>query len=204
MGKIQAKEFYLARLREGIETKKKLCDSNLRLLAERKKKKEEEIKEIQSAENEWKISRQELIAKLVNPDPEIRKSLERDFRSEVVQRRNGGNPEITKRYGQPEYGIFLRHRDRRKVMVPRLKRDGDRTWYENEETEIEERFSNEEAFQKWEVYMGAGLDIQPAWTFDKLLKEIERFFENAPSINEYGQSQTVYCEGGQPYQKAGE
>ena len=202
--KIQAKEVYLGRLREGIETQKKLCDSNLRLLAERKKKLEEEIKEIQSAQNEWDSSRVELIAKLVNPDPEIRKYLERDFKSKVVEMRNGGDPDLTQRYGTPQFGIFVRHRDRRKVLVPKLKKDGTQTWFENVETEIEERCSNEEAFQKWDTYMGAGLKIQSDWTFDKLLKEIEKFFENAPRLDEYGETETVYCESGQPYQKASE
>jgi hypothetical protein len=202
--KILTKEIYLARLREGIETQKKLCDSNLELLKKRKGKLEEEIKEIQSAENEWDSSRVELIAKLVNPDPEIRKYLERDFKSKVVEMRNGGDPDLTQRYGQPQFGIIIRNRNRRKVMIPKLMKDGAERWFENIEVEIEERSSNEIAFEKWDTYMREGLKIQSDWTFDKLLKEIERFFENAPSIDKYGESQTVYCESGQPYQKAGE
>ena len=202
--KIQEKKFYLQKLKEEVETAIKLSQANLKLLSEKEKKLEEQLKDIRSAMGEWVENKKEAENKLQNPDLEIKRMLTRDFRSEVSLRKNGGDRQMAERYGQVQYGIHLKNRNKHRVTIPRLKRDGERKWYENEEVEIQEECSNEKAFREWEIYMNTNLDIRPDWDFDTLFEKIEKFFSNVPNIEVYGKPYEVYVIGGQLYQRTGE
>lgn len=195
------KKFYLDKLTENVQADIKLCQANLRLIGEKEKKFEVELKNIQTNKREWMGTLKEAEEKLKNPDPIITWSLANDFRTEVSLRRRGGDSKLTERYGESKYGIKYQHGPKRKVMTPRLRRDGEKTWYENEEVEIWEQRSNREAFLEWDKYMAVGLEIDKTWDFDKLTEEIEKFFHSPPALDRFGEPETVFVEGGEPYQQ---
>jgi hypothetical protein len=195
------KKFYLDRLTESIRGEIGLAQANLRLIGEKEKTIEGQLQTLRDNKKGWEGTLIAAEGKLANPGPIIAWSLANDFRSEVSLRRSGGDPKLTGRYGERQYGIKYQHSAKRKVMTPRLKRDGDRSWYENEESEIWEERSNREAFLEWDSYMARGLEIDKTWDFDRLTKEIEKFFNKAPSLDKFGEPETVFVEGGEPYQQ---
>lgn len=199
--KIHAREHYEEKLKEAIQGEIKLCNANLKLLTEKANKVERELEELRSTEAEWLTRKKEAEDKILSPDPIIKRMLERDFHGEVALRMRGGDPGLKDRYGEAEYGVKFKHRNRRKVTIPRLKREGERSWYSNEEIEVEERRTNAEAYQEWETYMTRGLEIKPDWDFDKTFEEIQNFFFNAPDLNRYGTPYEVFVESEQPYQE---
>lgn len=205
-GKIRAREYYLERLKEMQEPKLRLAEANLRLLAEKERKLDDQMEEIQNAKSEWINEKKEAEKNLENSDSAIKGMLERDFYAEISQRKRGGDPEMIERIGRSQYGIWTQTKNRRKVMVPQLRREGDREFYQNWEIEIEDVRDNAEAYQEWEKYISSGmaLEIPHAWTFEKLFTEIERFFDNAPSLEKYGPTRTVYVATGEEYKKAGD
>ena len=200
-GEKRDRKFYLDRLTASAQAEIKLCQANLRLITEKEKKLEVEQKNLATYKTEWLNTSTEAEEKLRNPDPIIAWSLANDFRTEVSLRRRGGDPKLTGRYGEPQYGVKYQHGPKRRVMTPRLKRDGDRTWYENEETEIWDTRDNRAAFLEWDKYMSDGLDIDPKWDFNKLTEEIQKFFSKAPSLDRFGEPETVFVEGGDLYQQ---
>jgi hypothetical protein len=203
--KIQAKEFYLEKLKEDVGPNLRLAEANLKLLAEREKGLGDQMAEIQNSKREWMDEKKEAEEKSQNPLPSMKRRLERDFLAEVSQRKGGGDPEMNQRLGGPQFGVRFQNRNRRTVLIPRLQRDGERKFYQNVEVEIEDRRDNEEAFRDWEAYMSSGLasEIPASWDFDKLFEEIEKFFSNAPSIEKYGTARTVYVETGETYSEQG-
>jgi hypothetical protein len=204
MSKIQPEEYYLEKLKEVTEPKILLARANLKLLDAREKKLDDQMEEIQVSKAEWLSEKEEAEANLTNPGPAMKRMLERDFYAEVSQRKQGGDPVMRERTGSAQFGIKIQSQNRRKVMIPQLKRDGDREFYQNWETEIEDRRDNEQAYSEWLIYMEKGLLIQKDWDFKKTFKEIEKFFNNAPSLDRYGPVRTVYAETGLEYRKAGE
>ena len=201
MNENRDRKFYLDRLTANSQSEIKLAQANLKLITEKEKKLEVEQKNLQTYKQEWVNSLKESQEKLENPDPIITWQLANDFRSEISLRRRGGDPKLAERYGEPEYGLRSQHGPKRRVLTPRLKRDGERTWYENSEVEIWEERSNIEAFKEWDGYMAGGLEIDKAWDFDRLTQEVEKFFRNAPSLDRFGEPETVFVEGGEPYQQ---
>ena len=201
MGKIQPKEFYFQKLKEGVETIVKLALANLSLLSKEEKKILLQLEEKKSAKAEWTTTKQESENKLQNPDPELKRMLAKDFMSEVFQRKSGGDPAHRERYNEPQFGIKLKHRNKRTVTIPVLKRDGEKTWYESRQAEIWEEVSNESAYYEWAKYMDDNLSIQSNWDFARLAKEIDKFLNGAPSIEKYGEPYLVFVEGGGRYEE---
>ena len=200
MSKIQAREYYLEKLKETQEPRKKLAEANLGLILSKERELDDKMQELQDSKAEWINEKKEAEENLSNPDPAILRMLERDFYAEVSQRRRGGDPQINERMGGPQYGIKTQGKNRRKVLVPKRKwTEDNKDYFQNEETEIEEIRDNQGAYEEWLKYMERGLDIQKDWDFEKLFKEIEKFFNNAPSLDKYGPTRTIFVSTGEEY-----
>ena len=204
MSKIETKDFYERKLYEKIETDMKLAGANLQLLEKKASKLRSELEELESAKDEWKQLQNDAEEKRLYPDPWLKKALIVDFRREVSLRMRGGDPEMQERFGRPVYGFWTQNKNRRAVSVPKLVRAGDKTRYQLEDVAIVDRRDNQEAYSEWCSYMEKGLHIEDSWSFIETFAKIERFFQNAPSLDRYGESYTVYENTGALYQQASE
>ncbi len=82
MSTIEAKEFYVKKLNEKVETDIKLSLANLELLKKKEAKLQSEMDDIQTAKAEWQTAKREAEEKLCDPDPVIKRWLETDFHRE--------------------------------------------------------------------------------------------------------------------------
>jgi hypothetical protein len=203
---IRDREYYLEELKKRVEGEIRLCDSNIKLLSAKETKLLGELDTITSTKREWISAKGEEEAKLANSEPWICRWLARDFQSEISERRRGGPAEYQQRYGEKKYGLKFQRSGKRTVSVPRLRTAEDgRSWYEKTDEEVQTERNNSEAFLKWEQYMFKGLEIPDTWNFDKVVGEIQKFFDGAPSLDVYGESYEVFVSSGERYEprKAG-
>ncbi len=170
---------------------------HLELLDEKQKKLEKKIEETKDSKAEWIATTQG--EKFTNPEGAIKNWLVQDFRSTVSLMKRGGDPDWNARFGYFEYGIRYKHRNEREVIVPREVQDSGQRYFASESRWIWEQRDNQEAYEEWMKYMEKGLLISDDWDYDRTLKEIEKFFANAPNLERYSQPYWVFKDSGIRY-----